>query len=151
MDVTSVFRRTVSLGLLVSTAACYTERPLSTPAPVPETRIVATITDVGAATMATEIGSGAVGLEGVIEAVDAESWSLRLLRVEHRDGRFVSWNRESVRFPSTALENVTERKLDRPRSWLTGGLIAGAAILAARAFQMIGADTNSGTDPVPAQ
>lgn len=146
-----MYQRSVAALLLLTTAACYTEAPLGGPSPAPETRIVASLTDRGTADLAETIGAGAIGVEGVIAVADSGTWSLRLLRVDHRDGRSVAWNREEVSFPSTVFENVTERRFDRARSWLTGGLILGGAFLAASLFHLIGADTNSTPDPVPPQ
>lgn len=138
-----------ALGALVSVAACYTQRPVSTPEPASETRIVAAVTDVGIVEMGNAIGPGAVEVEGVIASADASVWQVRLLRVDHRGGRSAVWNRELVSFPRYALTNPRERRLDRTKSWLVAGLITVSAILAARVYHLVGGDDTGGTDPIP--
>jgi hypothetical protein len=145
---TCIARAAFAAALLVL-AACYTERPLTAPVPAPATRIVATITDSGAAALAGEIGSGAVALEGVVASADPNAWQLRLLRVEQRDGREIPWNREAVQVPASALTGVMERRLDKRRSWLAAGLVTASAVVAARIFRLVGADESHAPDPVP--
>lgn len=141
--------RLVGLGLLVSTTACYMRVPLETPTPPPSTRVVASVTDSGTVALGNAIGPGAIEVEGLVAKTDAEAWELLLLRVDHRDGRSVVWNREPVTFPHGALANPTERRLDRTRSWVAAGLITAGAIAAASMFRLIGADDFSNPDPIP--
>jgi hypothetical protein len=115
-------------------SACYTQRSLTTPVPVAGTRIVAELTDTGTVAMATKIGPGATEVEGVIADADGANWRVLLLRVDQRGVGPTLWNRESVTFPRLALTRVTERTLDKRRSWLMAAFIAGAAFTAARAF-----------------
>lgn len=141
--------RAVALGLLVSTAACYMHVPLETPTPPPSTRVVASVTDSGTVALGNAIGPGAIEVEGLVAKTDVEAWELQLLRVDHRDGRSIAWNRELVSFPRGALANPTERRLDRTRSWLAAGFITVGAIVAASLFQLVGADDVSNPDPIP--
>lgn len=129
--------------------ACYTQRPLTTPAPAPTTRIVATVTDSGTVAMSNAIGSGAVAVEGIVAAANGNAWDLLLVRVDHRDGRSILWNRERVSFPSYALADPTERTLDKRRSWLAAGVVVLGAFLAARAFSLIGGDEVPDDNPIP--
>jgi hypothetical protein len=124
----SLFRRGVALGLMLTLTACYTQRPLGT-IPAPATRIVATMTEAGAVAMTKAIGPGSTEVEGVVVSVDADSWTLEMLRVDHRGRNSVTWNREHIIFPRDALANVAERALDKKRSWLAVGAIAASAVL----------------------
>jgi hypothetical protein len=135
-------------GLLAS--GCYLERPLETATPpLPSTRIVADLTDSGTVAMGNAIGPGALQVEGVVTSADDRVWTLQMLRVDHRDGRSIDWNRELVSFPRTVLTRTTVRVLDKKRSWLAAGAITIGAFLAARAFDLFGADENKGEEPAP--
>ena len=146
---TSWFRRGVALGLMISLGACYAQRPLAVP--VPATRVVATVTDSGIVTMSSAIGPGATEVEGVVVSADSSTWTLQLLRVAHRSGNYIVWNREEVTFPRSALTNVTERTLDQKRSLLTAGLITAAAFLIGGLFNAITGGGDDGEQSVPTE
>jgi hypothetical protein len=132
--------RVVSAASLLLVAACYVQQPLNTNNPVPETRVIAQVTDTGSIVMSNTIGPAAVEVEGVVVSTDANAWNLRLLRVHHRGGTAVGWNREVVSFPRFAFSNVAERRLDQTRSWMAGGLLAAGAFVMARAFGLASGD-----------
>jgi hypothetical protein len=125
----------VSLLLLAGqTSGCYVQRPLETPVPAPQMRIVAQVTDSGAVAVGSRLGPGAVQVEGVVATADESAWNLKLLRVDYRGGTSNTWNRELVTFPRFALSNATERRVNKTRSWLLAGLIGAGAILASQLF-----------------
>jgi hypothetical protein len=130
---------------------CYSRQPLGGAIPEPGTRIVATLTDAGAAAVSGRLGEGAVEVEGEVSAVADSAWTLHMLRVEHRTGQSYGWNRELVSFPRYALANPAEITLDKRRSWLAAGATVTGAFLLARAFQMLGAggDDRGGDNPPP--
>ena len=132
-----------------ATAGCYVQRPLETPVPAPATRIVAQITDSGAVAVGNRLGPGAMEVEGVVSMADESSWNLNLLRVSYRGGTSSVWNRELVTFPRFALTNATERRVNRTRSVLVAGLIAGGAVLASQMFGQLGADSPDDGEPTP--
>jgi hypothetical protein len=127
-----------SAGFAPLLAACYTQRPLTTPVPLSATRIVAQVTDSGVIAMSNAIGAGAVEVEGVVAAADGNEWELQVVRVDYRGGRSVPWNGEQVRFPRYALTNATERTLNKRKSWLAAGVLTAGALLAARLFGAFG-------------
>jgi hypothetical protein len=51
-----------------------------------------------------------------------------------------------VTFPRLALTRVTERQLDKKRSWIIAGVITATAIIAARAFGAFDITSGSGSD-----
>jgi hypothetical protein len=142
-------RASVPLALLVLLTACYTQRPLEAPVPTPSTRIVAAVSDSGIVAMSNAIGPGAVEIEGVVAAANADVWNLHLVRVEHRDGRSIPWNRELVSFPRHALARPMERRLDRTKSWLAAAGITAAALIVGRLFQALATDDRNGGEPPP--
>lgn len=144
---TPIFRATAA-ALLVSTSACYATRPLADVVPPPETRVLATLTDSGTVVMGGLIGTGATGVEGLVSSADADAWELRLLKVEHRDGRSVQWNQEVVRFPRSVLTGAVSKQIDTKRSVLAGVLIVAGATLASGLFAAA-SDSDEGGDPPP--
>lgn len=119
------------------------------PIPAPETRIVAQVTDSGVLAMSRAIGSGATEVEGIVADADATSWDLRLLRVNYRNGQSVTWNRELIRFPRSALSQASERRFSKGRSWIMAGLLTSTAFLAARFLGVIGGGENIEKPPPP--
>lgn len=113
------------------------------------TRIVARLTDAGVVEMGSAIGVGAVEVEGLVAAADAELWELQLMRVDYRGGASVSWNGERVTFPRHTLTSATERTIDKRKSWLAAGLIVGTALLAARVFGAFGFGDPPDPEPPP--
>lgn len=142
----------VQLSLVSSAcllAACFTQAPLPSAIPVPETRIVAQMTDTGVLAMSNAIGSGATEVEGIVAGADATSWDLRMIRVDYRNGQSVVWNRELVRFPRSALSQATERRFSNKRSWIMAGLLTSTAFLAARFLGVIGGGDGTEKPPPP--
>jgi hypothetical protein len=144
-----------AVGILLACglmAGCYSRQPLAQPQPSPEARVVVVVTDQGAATMADQIGSGAVEVEGVVRWASADEWALHLTRVLHRDGRQVAWNRELISFPAGTLGETQVVVLDRRRSWLAAGAGVVGVFVAGRILgvTLTGEDEGRGpTGPVP--
>jgi hypothetical protein len=137
------------LGFSYLLSACYTQSPLAGPVPVPDTRIVAQVTDSGVLAMSNAIGPSATEVEGIVAGADETSWDLRLLRVAYRNGTSVEWNRELVRFPRSALSQATERRFSTKKSWLMAGLLTSTAFLAARFLGVIGGGDATDKPPPP--
>ncbi len=141
---------TVLIGCIsLCAAGCYMERPLQDPTPVPSTRVLAQLTDSGTVALSNALGPGALGVEGVVASADAQSWTLQMVRVNHRDGRIIEWNREPVNFPRNLLTQPMVKVLDKKRSWLAaGGIVIGAFILA-QTFDLLGSSENEDEEPPP--
>ncbi len=146
-----MYRATSLLVVLaVCSAGCYMEKPLTTLPPPPATRIAATLTDSGTVAMSNAIGAGATRVEGVVTTASDDVWVLQMLRVDHRDGRTIDWNREPVSFVPNLLVQPTVRTLDKRRSWLAAGGILVGAFVAAQIFDLIGSpEDDRDTTPPP--
>ena len=116
--------------------ACYKEQPLQTLPPAPAMRLTAQLTDSGTVAMSNAIGAGALSVEGVVASANEQQWTLQMVRVNHRDGRAIDWNREAVAFPSNVLVRPTVKVLDKNRSWLAAGGIVIGAFVVARALEI---------------
>jgi hypothetical protein len=111
--------------------------------------VLAELTDSGTVALSNALGAGALGVEGVIAAADAQSWTMQMVRVNHRDGRTIEWNREPVTFPRNTLTRPMVKVLDKKRSWLAaGGIVVGAFILA-QTFDLLGSSEEEGDEPPP--
>ena len=139
------------VALAVIASGCYVERPLQTMPPAPATRIIATVTDSGVVAMSNQIGPGATLVEGVVSAADNSSWTLQMLRVDHRDGRTIAWNREPVTFPASTLTQPSVKVLDKKRSWLAAGGITIGALILAQSFDLLGSSEEDNTEEPPPQ
>jgi hypothetical protein len=135
------FRLVIAGVLLVPfIAACYTQVPLETASPPPDTRVIARVTDSGAVAIGSRVGPGAAEVEGVVASSSPEEWTLNLLRVDYRGGVSTVWNREPVTFPRYALSNLTEKRVSKSRSWMAAGLFVVGAYAATRLFGYGGSD-----------
>lgn len=142
-----IIQRLLPFGLCIAVGACYTVKPLDTTPPAPATHISAQLTDSGTVMMGNALGPGVVSVEGVVKSADRNAWTLRMVSVGQRDGRSILWNHELVSFPSRALREAHVRKLDRRKSWLAAAGITIGAFVAARAFDLLGADDSKDTTP----
>src|SRR4051812_6934381 len=88
------FSRLSVLVLLAGAIACYDRVPLGMAVPVPGTRVIASLTDVGADRMAGKIGLAAIEIEGIVESATDSAWSIHLIRVDQRGGGSSLWNQE---------------------------------------------------------
>ena len=128
---------------------CYTRRPLETIPPAPNVRVVALLTDSGTVAMSNALGAGALEVEGVVARASQTEWTVAMMRVDHRDGRSVPWNRELVTFPATTLTQPVMIALNKKKSWLAAAGITVGALVVAQAFGVINAGEDDGSDEQP--
>jgi hypothetical protein len=110
---------------------------------------MAALTDSGTVALSNAIGPGALSVEGVVSSADENVWVLQMVRVDHRDGRTINWNREPVSFAPGLLTRPSVRVLDKRRSWLAAGGITVLAFIAARSFNLIGSSEEGPDEPPP--
>ena len=141
--------KVVLLVLCAVLGGCYTRRPLETVPPQPNVRVVALLTDSGTVAMSNAIGPGAQEVEGVVARATDTEWTFAMMRVDHRDGRSIPWNRELVTFPAATLTKPVVVALNKKKSWLAAAGITVGAYVIARAFGVINSGEEDPTDPVP--
>lgn len=120
-------------GLTFATA-CHDRIALGFTTPAPETRVIASLTDIGAQQMAGKIGPAATEIEGFIESATDSVWRIRLTRVDQLGGYSSIWKQELVDFPRSALNAPVERRLNKKKSWLMAGAVTIAVTLGRFAF-----------------
>jgi hypothetical protein len=134
------------MGALLS--GCTHRPPLGDVAPdLAPMRIIAGVTDRGAADMAATIGPRAVEIEGLLVRATESDWTVQMLRVMTRDGANVQWNRETVVFPKDALDPPSRVEIHRTRSALLGVAMVVGAVLLGRVFLSILATDAEGRGP----
>lgn len=116
-------------------AGCYSVRPVAGTELQPGTRVVATLTPEGAEQVAAQVGPRVVGFEAAVGSAAGEQWEMFVYTLVKRDSTEETWNGERVMVPRAALASVSEKRLDRTRSYLAAGIITVGALLLARGFQ----------------
>lgn len=117
-------RARLMLGAVVSLAACYTYRPLATPAPEPGTRISAQLTGQGSQDLAGQIGPDVLHVEGEVMEADSGGLNLVVREIESYRGIRSDWQGEQVRLPRAAVAGIQQRKLSPGGTGLLGGVLA---------------------------
>ena len=129
----SLLRDRRQLAVVVATlltVGCHRTVPVTT-LPQPGARVTVTLTPLGSGELAAQLGPNVREAEGVVRTVRGDTVELALIRTALATGIDNLWQRQLVAFPRSAVAEVTERRLDRPRSWLAAGVIVGLAVLAA--------------------
>ena len=117
-------RLMIMLGANVTLAACYTYRPLSTPAPEVGTRVSAQLTGQGSQDLAGRIGPDVLHVEGEVMEADSGGLDLVVREIESYRGIRSDWQGEQVRLPRAAVAGIQERKLSPGGTGLLGGVVA---------------------------
>jgi hypothetical protein len=126
--------------LSVVLVGCYSQVSIGTTVPEREAHIVAQLTDLGSERMAQQIGPAATEIEGIIAEATDSTWQVRLVRVDQRGGFSVPWNRELVTFPRSALTTVSQKRLDKTRSWIVAGGVTIGVLLIQKALGLFISD-----------
>ncbi|HYH78750.1 MAG TPA: hypothetical protein VEX86_03115 [Longimicrobium sp.] len=144
--------RATSLALLgvFVLQGCYSVTTVEPGALQPGSRVVASLTAEGSQQLAAQVGPRVVAVEGVLDQATPSQLSLRLVRTEGTNQVSTFWNQEEVIVPRPVIAQLSERRLNRPRSFLVAGMIVGGALLAATlAGGVLTGDGGDGPDPSP--
>ena len=133
---------------LAPLAACYRAAPLAGPAAAPTgRRVIVSLTAQGTQDLASQLGPGVVRAEGVVIAAAPDGIELALTRTELGTGTDQLWQQQRVRVPHAAVATLSERRLDRVRSWLAAaGIVALAALAATIVGGELGGDRSGPID-----
>ena len=146
-----IYRSLVLVALPVL-AGCYVYRPVPVTTPPIGSEVRLTLTDLGTANLAAQVGPSTEALAGRLVGDSAESYLVSLLGTRQRSGIEIGWRGERVSVPRPLVARVEERRFSRKRTvFMTVGLVAGA-FLAREAFWGPGGFWGSagpGRGPVP--
>lgn len=123
-------RRLVVTAAAVLSMGCHHTAPI-TAVPAVGARVTVTLTPDGSGALARELGPNVSVAEGRVQATRGDTIVLTLIRTEQSNGIDNLWQGQPVAVPRSAVAAMTERRLDRKRSWLAAGAIVGLAVLAA--------------------
>jgi hypothetical protein len=110
--------------LMVTLAACYTYRPLETPAPAPGDRVSAQLTTEGSRDLTGQIGPEVLHVEGNVLSTDSAGLELEVREIESYRGIRSDWHGERLRLSHSAVAGMQERRLSIGGTTLMGGVVA---------------------------
>jgi len=116
--------------ILCVLCGCYESVPIQLNSVQPGTKIRVTLTDAGTDSLARYLGPGVQTVDGKLISTDESKLSVGVTSISMRSGQDQYWKGETVAIPRTALATVQQRKVNKPKSLLLGGvLIAALAFL----------------------
>lgn len=141
-------RRRFGPVVLVASAlasGCYQYVPM-TEVPTPGMPVALDVTDDARPALRDRVGSNVDRIEGRVIAANAEQLTLSVEKVLDLRGDDTKWNGESVVVARRETARTYHRRLDKVRTYLTVGLLAGGAIafVASRSLSVFGAGTLDG-------
>lgn len=121
-------------------AGCYRYAPLDPQSPQTALGedVRARLTDAGAVTLAPLIGNRVELVDGRVVAVADTAVTLAVTATTDRRGVETPWRGEHVTLPRMTLSGLEQRKLDRGRSYLVGGIAAGLVAAVGVGFNLAG-------------
>lgn len=150
---TAVLRRATTAAVLSLTVlpGCYRAVPVADPGAMPVGhRLVVSLTPQGTQDLAAQVGPGVVRAEGVVTSAGADTLVLALTRTEQASGVDQLWQRQPVRVPRRLVASVSERRLDRARSWfVAAGFVALAVLSATLLGDAVGGDRSGPIETPP--
>jgi hypothetical protein len=125
----------LTAALLAAGAGCYRLTPIDGGAPVGGLEVRLGLSDEGSVRMAPLIGPRISAIDGrTIESGDTAVVLLAVQAVVSQSGRSMSWNRERLSVPRSAVASYQTRTLDRKRTWIVAALGVVSAIALGEAF-----------------
>ena len=112
--------------ILCAVCGCYESVPVQLSQVQPGTKLRITLTDAGTDSLARYLGPGVETVNGKLINTSDSRLSLGVTSVAMRSGQDQFWKGETVAIPRSALATVQERKINKPKSLLLGGLLIAA-------------------------
>ena len=125
--------RVITAGLMAFllgvSNGCYTYAPVAA-APSPGEQLRFELNDQGRVGLGQAVGPSAEALEGVLAANQDSAYSVRVVSVTYRNGQSNRWSGEPLLVSKQFVQNVTERKFSRSRTFIAvAGVTAGVVLL----------------------
>lgn len=134
--------------ILCFVCGCYESVPIELNRVQPGTKIRVTLTDAGADSLARYLGPGVETVDGRLISTTDSKLALGVTSVAMRSGQDQFWKGETVSIPRYALSTVQQRKINKPKSLLLGGVLI-AALASLRLSGVVGGNGSGrgGTNP----
>lgn len=123
--------------LLCLVCACYESIPVELGTVQPGTKLRVSLTDAGSDSLARYLGPGVESVDGKLLQTTDSGVSLSVSEVAMRSGQDQFWKGETVVIPRYSLANVQERRINKPKSILLGGVLI-AALASIRLSGVVG-------------
>jgi hypothetical protein len=123
---------------------CYESVPIQVNSVQPGTKIRVTLTDAGTDSLARYLGPGVQTVDGKLISATDERLALGVTSVAMRSGQDQYWKGETVAIPRSALATVQQRKINKPKSLLLGGVFI-AALASLRLSGVVGGNGGGGS------
>lgn len=134
--------------ILCVLCGCYESVPIQLSSVQPGTKIRVTLTDAGTDSLARYLGPGVETVDGKLISTNDERLSLGVTSVAMRSGQDQFWKGETVAIPRSALATVQQRKINKPKSLLLGGVLI-AALASLRLSGVVGGNGSGNGGNVP--
>ena len=110
-------------------------------------RVSVTLTDMGSAALAAQIGPANDAIGGTLVADSANTLLLSVVSVRNRSGLEQGWRGELVGVPAQYVDRVEQRSLSKRKTVLASIALGFALYTAERAFGGIGGSNAPGGSP----
>ncbi|MDE3151440.1 MAG: hypothetical protein KGL93_04270 [Gemmatimonadota bacterium] len=122
--------RAAAVIAIVSSAACYTQVPITdTSAPAGEP-VHAVLTPYGSVQMVSKLGPNVHEVDGRLVSFDTSTVTIALATTVGLDGTQQDWSGDRIEFPRTVLDQLTTSRFSaRKTTWLGVVTVAGLAVL----------------------
>lgn len=123
--------------VLVAIAGCYRSVPVAGVAPGVGGEVVVDLTAAGAVQLAPQLGAQLQSVRGRVAEVSESALVLAVTATSDRSGSESLWKGERAVIPRAMIDQVSERRIDRKRTWIVvlvtlvavvvaGGILGGA-------------------------
>lgn len=130
-------------------AGCYENVPVSGPL-APGLPVAFEVSDESRLALRDRIGRDADRVEGIVVAATEQALTLRMEKVVDLRGEDTKWNGEEVAFARRDATRTYHRRLDKVRTYVTVGLVAGLTLaFAASAGALTGLGGGTLDPPAP--
>lgn len=111
-----------------SAAACYDYSASADPVARPASELRFTLTDLGSAELASQIGPRVESVDGRVHRATADTVVLAVTHTVARDGRETDWRGEPVTIATRQVATVRARRLSPTRTAIAAAVGVGAAV-----------------------
>jgi hypothetical protein len=143
-----IMQNVFAIAAALVLTGCYSHVPVVAQTPPSSATIIARMTDLGAARLASVVGAGATEIEGTVVSASDTAWQVSLSLVRYRGLPAARWGGEEVLFPRWALTDVRERRLSRKRTWIVVGAATAVFLTILRAAENFGEENAGRGQPV---
>lgn len=110
-------------AVMLVNVGCYTYQPLIDTRPQPGQQVSLELSDQGRAALGGQLGPGVLRVDGTLDAVQNEQYTVSVSRVATISGGTANWGGEHVTIPITDVSRAGLRTFSRGRTALLAGIV----------------------------